>query len=171
MERIPADGWQAFRGHLDRYRYAASQVRPGEHVNDIGCGIGYGAMFLDAGITYDGYDKPGVGNGQFFGMDGRRFYGVDLDAPDWMPVNDADVTYCIETLEHLLDAASIADTITATTRRAVIVSVPTVPTVGANPYHRRDFTVDDIPPLFPELTVTDQWDQPTEVAHVWLLER
>lgn len=165
MERIPADTWHEHTGHIARYEYAARHVRDGETVNDIACGSGYGATLLLRG-PYRGYDRAGVPDASFPGS----FHAADLDDPEWTP-SAADVTVCFETLEHVKDPARLAAVIAATTRRAIVVSVPVVPTKHLNPHHLHDFTGDDIPPLFPGFEVVDEWPQPEEFSHVWLLER
>jgi hypothetical protein len=165
MERIPADSWQQHAGHIARYQYAARHVRDGETVNDIACGSGYGATFLLRG-PYCGYDRPGAPDPSFPGS----FHAADLDDPAWRP-GQADVTVCFETLEHVKDPPHLAAVIAETSRRAIVVSVPVVPTKHMNPYHLHDFTKADIPPLFPGFHVTDEWPQPEELSHVWLLER
>lgn len=170
MERIPADGWQLHAGHVERYRYAAAQVRAGETVNDVACGVGYGAVMLCtvAGV-YRGYDRPGVPDSRFAGS-GVRFVVCDLDDPAFAP-DACDVTVCLETLEHVADPRRLAATLARTTLRALVVSVPTVPTCHGNPFHRHDFTAEEIPPMFTGFRVADRWAQPAELAHVWLLER
>lgn len=165
MERIPADGWHQHAGHVARYQYAARHVRDGETVNDIACGTGYGSTFLLRG-SYRGYDQPGVPDPAFPGS----FHTADLDDPAWRP-DTADVTVCFETLEHVHNPARLAAVIAATSRRAIAVSVPVVPTTHLNPHHLHDFTEQDIPPLFPGFAVVDEWPQPEELSHVWLLER
>lgn len=166
MERIPADGWEDWAGHVARYRWAARLTRPGEAVNDIACGVGYAApMFAHAG-SYRGYDKPGVPDARF----GGEFLAADLDGPGWQP-EPADVTCCFETLEHVADPARLADVITKTTGRAVFVSVPVIPTVTANRHHRTDFSREEIPLLFAGLVIAREWPQPAEKSHVWMFTR
>lgn len=164
-ERIAADVWQQHKGHVARYRYAARHVRPGETVNDIACGVGYASTLFRQG-PYRGYDRPGAPDPRFPGS----FHVADLNDPQWEPAA-ADVTVCFETLEHVKDPARLAQVIAATTRRAIAVSVPVVPTKHVNPYHLHDFTTDDIPPMFDGFRVADEWPQPEELAHVWLFER
>ena len=166
IERIPVTGWKAYRGHLERYAYAGRMTRPGEVVNDIACGVGYGCTYL-LHATYRGYDRPGVPQPRWFRGD---FRVADLDDPLWLP-EPCDVTVCLETLEHVVDPVRLARVIAATTRRAVIVSVPIIETTNWNPHHRHDFSTTDIPPLFPEFDVSDEWDQPSDRAHVWTFER
>jgi 2-polyprenyl-3-methyl-5-hydroxy-6-metoxy-1,4-benzoquinol methylase len=165
VERIPADGWQAYPGHVDRYRWAASKLRPGERVNDVACGVGYGAVLLGP-VAYHGYDRLGVPDPRF----GGTHHGCDLNDPSWRP-EVADATVCFETLEHVADPAGLAAVLAATTRRVVLVSTPTQPTRHCNPWHLHDFAAEDVPPMFPGFRVVERWAQPAELCHVWLLER
>lgn len=165
MERIPAEGWDEHQGHVARYAYAGSRTLPGEAVNDIACGSGYGSLAFSHAV-YNGYDKPGVPSPGFPG----EFHAADLDDPQWAP-DTADVTVCFETLEHVKDPARLAQVIAATTTRVVFVSVPVVPTKHMNPHHLHDFTEDDVPPMFPGFTVAHEWAQPEELSHVWMLTR
>lgn len=164
-ERISADSWELHKGHVARYRYASGHVRAGEIVNDIACGVGYGSLFFLQG-PYRGYDRPGAVDPRFPGS----FHVADLNDYRWRP-GKADVTVCFETLEHVKDPVFLARVIASTTRRAVAVSVPVVPTKHMNPYHLHDFTREDIPPMFEGFRIADEWPQPEELAHVWLFER
>ena len=164
MERIPADSFRDHPDHTRRYEYAATKIRAGETVNDIACGVGYGATFLPH-ATYRGYDKPGVPDGRFPG----EHFAADLDDPSLEP-EAADVTTCFETIEHVIDPARLAQVIARMTRRAIVLSVPLYP-AAENPFHLTDFTVEEVPPMFPGFTVAEDWDQPEARGHVWLLER
>jgi SAM-dependent methyltransferase len=171
IQRIPAIGWEDYAGHVERYTYAASKIHPGETVNDVACGVGYGAALLaPVAGAYCGYDRPGVPDDRFLEHGQVRLVGCDLNDPDWRP-DEADVTVCHATLEHVEDPWQLAATLAATTRRALVVSVPTEPTKHLNPWHLHDFTADEIPPLFPGFDVTDRWAQPDELGHVWTLKR
>jgi hypothetical protein len=167
VERIEMSDWWNATGHIERYCYAASRLLRNETVNDIACGIGYGALFLlYQASTYQGYDRPGIAIPTFPG----QFHSADIDNPQWSP-NVADVTICFETLEHVEDPAQFAKVIAETSRRAIIVSVPIIPTKHINPYHKHDFVASDIPPLFPDFRIIDEWEQPSESSHVWTFER
>lgn len=166
MERIPAETWRDYAGHVRRYEWAASLTLLGERVNDIACGTGYASLLL-RNADYHGYDKPGIPRSDLFP---GEFTGWSIEDPAWMP-RECDVTCCFETLEHVQDPAALAKVISATTRRAVFVSVPVIPTVHCNEFHRTDFTEAGIPPLFPEFTVAEDWAQSEENSHVWMLTR
>jgi hypothetical protein len=176
MERIPADGWWTHAGHVARYTYATQHLRPGDIVNDVACGVGYGAAVLGPSVfRYRGYDRPGVPDVVAFGghhPDGRvmEFREADLNDPEWYPLA-ADATVCFETLEHVTDPARLASVLALHTQRVIFVSVPTVPTVHVNPHHLHDFAEADVPPLFPGFAVAEVWAQPEELSHVWRLER
>jgi len=167
VERIPAETWQDYKGHVARYQWAASLTRPGEAVSDVACGVGYGAVFFTGAGSYRGYDKPGVPRPDLFP---GTFTECDIDDAAWAP-EPCDVTCCFETLEHVRDPAALARVIMAATRRAVFVSVPVIPTVHCNEFHRTDFTEVAIPPLFGGLTVAEYWHQAEETSGVWMLAR
>jgi hypothetical protein len=166
VERIPLGGWEGYKGHLRRYEWAAGWTEPGERVNDVACGIGYGATFFPHASVYRGYDKTSVPHEGFPGV----FHGCDINDAEWEP-EPCDVTCCFETLEHAEDPARLAKVLAGTTSRAIFVSVPVIPTVHCNQWHRTDFERDDIPPLFGEWVIAEQWPQPEETSHVWMFER
>jgi hypothetical protein len=167
-ERITTEDWQFHLGHLRRYAWAAKFVDYRDVINDIACGIGYGALFLQHAAFYNGYDRPGVPAPQFstFGS----FYEVDLNSPDWKP-SPADVTLCFETLEHVDNPERLAEKIMRATTSTIIVSVPVVPTKHINAHHKHDFTAMQVPGLFHEFSIADEWAQPEELSHVWRFER
>jgi SAM-dependent methyltransferase len=162
-ERIPEDVWRAQTGHVERYEWAASLVRPGETVLDVACGIGYGAeiLFPRAG-SYIGVDRPGVPSATFAEL--GTFIETDIDS--WTPRFGFDVAVCFETLEHVRKPERLAKIISKA-RRLVLVSVPTVPTVGINRWHFRDFTEESLPELFPTLTLLEVRPQPQERSHIY----
>lgn len=165
VERVGLDSWNESHGHIKRYQYAASKIEPGSSVNDIACGIGYGSKFLP-GTDYWGYDAPGVPDLSFPGT----FIGVDLNDGRWEP-RTSDVTICFETLEHVTDPLKLASVIAINTRSIIFVSVPVVPTKHINEFHLHDFTEDDIPPMFSGFDIEEDWAQPSELSHVWMLKR
>lgn len=158
-------------GHNARYQLAAEFANVGMTVADVACGVGYGASFF-AGVHYHGYDRPGVADHRFVvGGGSTLFHDCDLDDPSWRPVCDADMTVCFETLEHVADPVHLAAVLAEYTTGLIVVSVPTVPTVGSNPHHRHDFTVEDVPPMFPGFGTFLAWEQASELSHVWMLAR
>jgi hypothetical protein len=165
VERI-GDDWERYDGHVARYRYAARYVRPSDTVKDVACGVGYGATLVPC-RRYLGYDKPEVT--AVIGHPGQ-WIGCDLDDPAWFPA-ETDVALCFETLEHLADPARVAGALAESTRRVVVVSVPSVRSVGINPYHRHDLPPRSVPPLFAGFAVAQTWSQVDEQAVVWLLLR
>jgi hypothetical protein len=165
MERIGAD-WRSYEGHVARYRSAAESVREQHTVKDVACGVGYGAALISC-HRYIGYDKPEVIGGiEFPG----QWVGCDLNDPAWWPV-ETDVTLSFETLEHLEDPARVAAVLAESTRHLIIVSVPSVRSVGINPYHLHDFTGPEVPPLFVGFDAIDEWHQAEEQTIVWWLMR
>jgi len=141
-----ATGQQALALHLDRYRFAATHSTAGR-ILDIACGVGYGtnllfdsasgcqyALGLDTdqdSITYasNRYQQQGL---EFVVDDAMTFSGKD----------PFDSIITLETIEHLPDPEGFISHLTSLLRPGgmLIVSVPTTPTVDANPYHLHDFT-------------------------------
>jgi SAM-dependent methyltransferase len=166
-ERIPEEKWRNETGHVWRYSWAANQIQRGETVLDIACGIGYGAEVLaPTGCFYLGVDKPGAISETFWGY--GEFIETDIDT--WTPDADFDVIVCFETLEHVGDLDHLVGILNGA-RRLICVSVPTIPTVGINPFHVRDFAEDDVPALFDDFDLTVKKWQPSEQSHVYMLTR
>ena len=82
---------------------------------------------------------------------------------------DFDVAVCFETLEHVEFPGRLAEII-AKARRAVLVSVPIVPTVGINEFHLHDFTEESLEELI-GLPILEKWPQPSERSCVWAFGR
>lgn len=168
-ERITAEEVQHQHGHTQRYELAASLLQPGDRVLDAACGIGYGAEILHTHgprHTYEGIDRDGV--------DARYLkYGwfTHTDLNTWQPTDTTwDVAISFETLEHLADPQHLADVISHA-RRVLCISVPTQPTKHFNPYHLHDFTVDDIPAMFPDWCLDQLIEQPEELSHIFIFRR
>ncbi len=139
-------GEETLRLHLERYRFAAGHLRAGR-VLDIACGAGYGTRELcdlatvpvtglgvdisESAIDYARahYEQPGT---EFQCADAMVFRD---DAPFENIVS-------IETIEHLPNPTEFVDRIVSLLAPGgvFIASVPTTPSVDANPYHLHDFT-------------------------------
>lgn len=147
-ELAPGDttGGDALRISIERYEFAARHARPGR-VLDLACGVGYGTKILA--------DRAG-GCAQALGVDlspdaiayARRRYGgprVEFAACDAMRFADPggfDTIVSIETLEHLPDPAAFVARLVPMLRPGgvLVASVPTTPSVDANPHHLHDFS-------------------------------
>lgn len=154
-------------GHEFRYRIAAGFVRPGSRVVDAACGTGYGAALIRRGsfIRYVGVDvrpAPDLFVGSY----------IQADLTGWEPGFPFTVGISFETIEHLDDYTHLIRTLKLADEW-VIASVPVVPTVGRNPYHRHDFSPGDLRALIED----DDWrcyqvvDQPSESAEIAVFQR
>jgi hypothetical protein len=164
-------GWKT-AGHEVRYALAAGLLRPGDVVVDAACGIGYGALILDAheDVTYYGVDRD-ISVVAVKGHARRTFIEADLEA--WQPSFGFDVAVGFETIEHLADYKTYLAWVRCA-RRYVVVSVPIVPTKHENVFHVHDFERDDVVQL---VTADSEWrlfqyfDQPWEKSCVYVFAR
>jgi hypothetical protein len=159
-------------GHEARYALAAGFLRPGDVVVDAACGIGYGALLLDAhdDVTYYGVDRD-TAIVAVKEHPRRTFIQADLQA--WQPPFEFDVAVGFETIEHLENYQTYLEWVRRA-KRYVIVSVPIVPSKHENVFHVHDFERDDVIQL---VTADDQWrlfqyfDQPWEHSCVYVFAR
>jgi SAM-dependent methyltransferase len=131
--------------HLERYEFAARYLRPGRTL-DIACGVGYGSRLLAdrrADVQVVGVDLSADAVAY-----GRETYGgdrVELVVSDAMRFTDAigfDSIVSLETIEHMPDAVGFVAHVLGLLRPGGVFvgSVPTTPSVDANPHHFHDFT-------------------------------
>src|SRR4029079_9369656 len=87
-------------GHEARYALAAGFLRPGDVVVDAACGIGYGALVLDAhdDVTYYGVDRD---LSHLAVEEHARRTVIKADLGVWQPTFGFDVAVGFETIEHL----------------------------------------------------------------------
>jgi trans-aconitate methyltransferase len=159
-------------GHEARYALAAGFLRPGDVVVDAACGIGYGALILDAhrDVTYYGVDR----DTSVVAVDEhpRRTF-IEADLLTWQPSFEFDVAVGFETIEHLQDYKPYLEWVRRA-RRYVVVSVPIVPTKHDNVFHAHDFERDDIIQLMranAEWRLFQYFDQPWEKSCVYVFAR
>jgi SAM-dependent methyltransferase len=160
-------GEEALRIGLERYEFAARRARPGRLL-DIACGVGYGTRLItdrsEAVTTALGVDlsEEAIAYAtRRYGNERTRF--LARDAMTFEDEDGFDTIVTIETIEHLPDPAAFVDRLVSLLRpRGVIVgSVPTTPSVDANPHHLHDFTERSFRRLFsrPGLVEVDRFGQ------------
>jgi ubiquinone/menaquinone biosynthesis C-methylase UbiE len=175
VERVTPEmfeGWRKTAGHEARYALAAGFLRPGDVVVDAACGIGYGALVLDAhdDVTYYGVDR----DTSVIAVEGheRRTF-VEADLQEWQPSFEFDVAVGFETIEHLENYQRYLEW-ARRAKRYIIVSVPIIPSKHVNVFHVHDFERDDIIQL---VTADAEWrlfqyfDQPWEHSCVYVFAR
>ncbi len=135
-ELAPGDltGGDALRISIERYEFAARHVRPGRLL-DLACGVGYGqALGVDLSVEAIAYAS-------------RRYAGprtgfASSDAMQFRDSQGFDTVVSIETIEHLPDPEAFVAHLVGLLRPGgtLVASVPTTPSVDANPHHLHDFS-------------------------------
>jgi len=138
-------GAETLRLHVDRYAFAADHARAGRLL-DISCGVGYGTRLV-TDRRADLIEAVGVDNSseaitwakQHYANERTRF--VEADAHHFSDPDGFDTIVSLETIEHVPDPQGLVNHLTKLLRTGgvLIASVPTTPSVDANPYHYHDF--------------------------------
>jgi SAM-dependent methyltransferase len=139
-------GGEALRISLERYEFAARHARAGRLL-DIACGVGYGTRLLA---------DRGAGRIEALGVDlspeaidyararygGERTRFLAADARTFDDPSRFDTIVSIETIEHLPRPADFVAQLVRLLRPGglLVASVPTTPSVDANPHHLHDFS-------------------------------
>lgn len=154
LERlVPADvadddttGRETFKLHAERYQFAARYLKPGR-VLDIACGVGYGLPILlgaradiEAGLGVD-ISESAIEYARWHYAGPRSEYRIE-DAMAFQADRAFDTVVSLETIEHLPDPEGFIANLLRSIRPGgrLVASVPTTPSVDANPHHRTDFT-------------------------------
>jgi len=147
-------GAEALRIGLERYEFAARHACPGRLL-DIACGVGYGTRLLADRAAELG-SALGVDLAQEAIDYATRRYGderVSFRCADGMGFTDPegfDTVVSIETIEHLAHPRGFVERIASLVRAGgvLVASVPTTPSVDANPHHLQDFNEGSFRRLF-----------------------
>ena len=132
--------------HLERYNFAADHAQPGR-ILDIACGVGYGTPVLyeaksqnREAIGVDCSEESIVYAREKYSRDGIQF--VTANAMNFEDHEGFDTIVSLETIEHVPDPFGLITHLIGLLRPGGIFvgSVPTTPTVDANPHHLHDFT-------------------------------
>ena len=132
--------------HLERYRFAAQQARPGRLL-DCACGVGYGTRLLaDHGPELESALGVDIA-AEAIAYAQQRYAGgvVEYRHADAMTFRDEagfDTIVSLETVEHLPDPRTFFAGLVSMLRPGgvLVSSVPTTPSVDLNPHHLHDFT-------------------------------
>jgi SAM-dependent methyltransferase len=139
--------------HLARYCWAARWAA-GQTVLDVACGTGYGAGILKRAGARSVLSVDISADALAFG---RRWYGIVALRADAhrLPIISSSIQLVVsfETLEHLHDPAAFLREVrrVLVPGAALFLSTPNATrSAGVNPYHAREFTVDELLALLGE---------------------
>jgi len=158
LENAGATGLETLRLHLDRYAFAADQIRErvgAGRVLDLACGVGYGSRLVadrcGPAVSVVGVDV----SASAVEYASRRYGGPSVgfvvgDAMTFEPDAPFDAAVSLETIEHLPDPAGFVTRLVRFVRPGglVVASVPTTPSVDLNPHHLHDFSEASFRALF-----------------------
>ena len=146
-------------GHVIRYQLAAALIRPGDHVLDSACGLGYGSYLLARSsacasvLGVDGSDYAvRYAQMNFGALDSRLGFDKAWLPQDLGALQDRrfDVIVSFETLEHIADPEGLLAEFDRLLRPGgrVIVSVPNdwsdETGEDPNPHHLHVYTLDKL---------------------------
>jgi SAM-dependent methyltransferase len=139
--------------HLARYDFASHYIRPGRLL-DVACGVGYGTHLLAS--RRDDIKCVGADIASDAIATARNIYShprAEFVVADAMNFSDPDgfgTIVSLETIEHLPEPQAFVDRLVTLLRPGgrLIASVPSTPSVDANPHHMHDFTEDSFRALF-----------------------
>lgn len=146
VETGDVTGEETLALHLQRYEFAAGLARPGRLL-DISCGVGYGTRLLvktNPQITEAvGVDisAAAIDYARAHYQSDRIEY-VEADATQFTSEMKFDTIVSLETVEHLPEPVEFIQRLVGLLNPGgvLISSVPTTPSVDANPHHLHDFT-------------------------------
>ncbi len=147
-ELAPEDitGGEALRISIERYEFAARHARPGRLL-DLACGVGYGTRILADHAAAD-VEALGVDlSPEAIAYATQRYAGprtafASSDAMEFRDPRGFDTIVSIETIEHLPAPGAFVGRLVQMLRPGgiLVASVPTTPSVDANPHHLHDFS-------------------------------
>ena len=139
FENCP-DCWEKSM-HRQRYHFA-SVCFEGMRILDFGCGVGYGTrMMLTKSEEVIGMDS----SRSAIELARARGHAYRFYLPEQMVGGPAtwhesfNAITAFEVIEHLENPYEFLDALSV---RDLLASVPVIPTVGRNPHHRTDFTME-----------------------------
>lgn len=140
-----ATGMETLKLHVERYKFAQKNLVPGTVV-DLACGVGYGTFILaeSSDVTKAiGVDisQPAIQYAAGTYRDQKVSY-LCMSAQDFSPHEKFDNVVSLETIEHVDDPQSFFSHLVSLIKPGgrLIASVPTTPSVDANPHHKTNFS-------------------------------
>ncbi len=145
LEASEATGQETLRLHLERYDFATQHLVIGTAL-DLACGVGYGSAIIAAAgptrhVVAADLSADALRHART-AYSHPRISFLRGDGAAWSRKASFDSIISLETLEHVLHPRQFFDELVTLLKPGgrLIVSVPTTPTVDANPHHRTDFT-------------------------------
>lgn len=164
LERIIPDlvskdestGEDTLKLHIERYMFASENLRPG-HILDIACGVGYGSFIIAQNekcktVTGVDLDAESIAYAQKRYKHSKATF-INKNALEFSSDIKYDTIISLETIEHIPNPKKYIAHLKTLIKPGgyLIGSVPTTPSVDANPHHVSDFTRSSFRKMFTEL--------------------
>jgi hypothetical protein len=151
--------------HIQRYEWASRYIK-NKKVANAACGTNYGADILErVGNAVTGFD---ISEEALSIARRDELLPVVLGDIEANPMEGFEALVSLETLEHLNDPFDWLRELASSVKQ-LVASVPIIPTMHVNPYHKHDFTVESFLEGLASTgwTVRETWVQCDDVLLVY----
>lgn len=155
LEKGESTGLKTLKIHIERYEFAGQNIKKGK-ILDIACGVGYGSTILLKENANEIEQIIGVDiSKEAIEYANKKYKNektvfVKKNAFQYTSENQFDTIISLETIEHLQSPQKFIYHLKSLLKDdgIIIASVPTSPTMDANPHHLSDFTVNSFKKMF-----------------------
>lgn len=156
LSKDESTGEETLKLHIERYEFASQHLNKG-NILDIACGVGYGSYIIaqnDSCETITGVDidADAIAYAKERYKHPKTTF-INKNALEYTSNIKYDTIISLETIEHIPNPANYIAHLKTLIKPGgyLIGSVPTTPSVDANPHHVTDFTPASIRRIFKKL--------------------